>query len=94
MSWLRSIFGNKSPQTAETTKAAQRDYKGFTLAAAPIKEGGQYRLAGVITKEIDGVMREHRFVRADVFSSIDEAEEFALRKAELIVDQSGDKIFD
>ncbi len=94
MSWLRSIFGNKPQQEAGTPKSAGREYKGFMLAAAPIKEGGQFRLAGVITKEIDGAMREHRFVRADVFSSKDEAEEFALRKAELIVDQSGDKIFD
>jgi hypothetical protein len=58
-----------------------------------MKEGGQWRLAGTISKEIGGVAKEHKFIRADLFSSKDEAEQFAVIKAQLIIDQSGDAIF-
>jgi hypothetical protein len=90
MSWLKKIFGG-----GEATPAvgATRDHKGYTITAAPIKEGGQFRLAGVISKEIGGVVKEHRFVRADLFTSKDEAVQFAFLKGQLIIDQSGDAIF-
>ena len=72
---------------------AAQEYKGYAITATPIKESGQWRLAGVITKEIGGVAKEHRFVRADLFSSKEEAEQFAFVKAQLIIDQSGEGMF-
>ena len=53
---------------------------------APAAIGGDHQL-------VSGVMKEHKFIRADVFSSKDEAEKFAVAKAELIIDQSGEGIF-
>jgi hypothetical protein len=90
MSWLRKIFGGGE---ASPAASATREYKGCTITATPIKESGQFRLAGVITKEIGGVVKEHRFVRADLFTSKDEAVQFAFVKGQLIVDQSGDGMF-
>jgi hypothetical protein len=90
MSWLRKIFGGGE---AAPAAGATREHKGYTITAAPIKEGGQFRLAGVISKEIGGVVKEHRFVRADLFTGKDEAVQFAFMKGELIIDQSGDGIF-
>jgi hypothetical protein len=91
MSWFSGLFGGKSGAKAET--GPSRGYKGFTIIAAPIKESGQFRLAGMISKEIDGVIKEHRFVRADLFTSKDDAIQFAFVKGELIIDQSGEGIF-
>jgi hypothetical protein len=91
MSWLKKIFGG-GDAVASSSGAAQ-EYKGFSITATPIKDGGQWRLSGTITKEIGGVMKEHKFIRADLFSSKDEAEQFAVSKAQLIIDQSGDAIF-
>jgi hypothetical protein len=91
MSWLKKLFGGSGASSPAAGMA--REYKGFSIAAAPIRENGQWRLAGIISKEIGGVRREHRFVRADLFSSKDEAEQFAFMKAELIIDQSGEGIF-
>jgi hypothetical protein len=91
MSFLKKLFGGGAP-AAETGEA--REYKGYTITAMPIKESGQFRLAGTISKEIGGVIKEHRFVRADVFTGKDEAVQFAFMKGELIIDQSGDSIFD
>jgi hypothetical protein len=90
MSFLKRLFGGGASNPAP---AASREYKGYTITAAPMKEGGQFRLAGVISKESGGVAREHRFIRADLFSSKDEAVQFAFMKGELIIDQSGDAIF-
>ncbi len=90
MSWLKKIFGGGEAAPAE---GVLREYKGYLITAAPIKEGGQFRLAGVISKEIDGVRKEHRFIRADLFTSKDETVQFAFMKGELIIDQSGDAIF-
>jgi hypothetical protein len=90
MSWLRKVFGGGE---ASPAAGASREYKGCTITATPIKEGGQFRLAGVISKEIGGVMKEHKFVRADLFTGKDEAIQFAFMKGELIIDQSGEGIF-
>ncbi len=91
MSWLKKIFGGGDG--AGVKAGAAQEYKGYSIVATPIKEGGQWRLAGLITKEIGGVTKEHKFVRADLFSSKDEAEQFAFVKAQLIIDQSGEGIF-
>jgi hypothetical protein len=91
MSWLKKLFGGSG--AADAAAGPSREHKGFTITAAPIKESGQWRLAGVISKEISGVVKEHRFVRADVFTSKDEAVQFAFVKGELIIDQSGEAIF-
>lgn len=34
----------------------------------------------------------HEFVRADVFTSLDDAVEFTIRKAKLIIDQNGSSL--
>ena len=91
MSWLKKIFGGGDGGASKT--GAAQEYKGYAITATPIKESGQWRMAGVITKEIGGVTKEHRFVRADLFSSKDEAEQFAFVKAQLIIDQSGEGMF-
>jgi hypothetical protein len=91
MSFFKKLFGGGE---GKTEAGSSREYKGFTITAAPIKEAGQFRLAGIITKEINGALKEHRFVRADVFTSKDEAVQFAFMKGELIIDQSGEGIFD
>ena len=91
MSFLKKLFGGGDGAGAKP--GAAQEYKGYAITATPIKEGGQWRLAGLITKEIGGVTKEHRFVRADLFSSKDEAEQFAFVKAQLIIDQSGEGMF-
>lgn len=93
MSWLRKIFGGSDAAGKNAGGGPSREHKGFLITATPVKEGGQWRLAGVISKEIDGVLKEHRFVRADLFTGKDEAVQFAFVKGELIVDQSGEGFF-
>ena len=69
-------------------------YKGYLIRAAPYKnDGGQYQIAGSIEREIGGVRKEHRFIRADALASHDDAVKFTLAKAQQIVDLQGERMF-
>lgn len=91
MSFLKRLFGGGE---AKAEVHAAREYKGYVITATPLKEGGQYRLCGVISKDVDGVRKEHRFIRADQFTDKDEVVQFIFAKGELIVDQTGKAMFD
>jgi hypothetical protein len=92
MSFFKKLFGGGGAAVeAKSVKSAE--HKGFIIEAQPYKEGGQFQLAGVISKEIDGVRKEYRYVRADRFTSIDEAAEIALVKGRQIIDEQGENIF-
>lgn len=94
MSFLKSLFGRKSESPAAAPAVLKEiEHKGFLVRAAPYAEAGQYQTAGTIEKLVDGVKKEHRFVRADRFGSADEAADFAITKGRQIVDEQGDRIF-
>jgi len=92
MSFLSALFGGRD--AAKTEKQSEPvEYKGFLIRAAPFKSEGQYQTAGVIEREIDGVKKEHRFIRADAFAAYDDAANFALGKARQMIDLQGERIF-
>ena len=70
------------------------EYKGFVIRAAPYKNNGHYQTAGTIEREIGGVRKEHRFIRADAYASYDDAVTFTLNKARQIIDLQGERIFE
>lgn len=69
-------------------------YQGFTITPEPYRNQGQWQLAARITKEIGGETREHHLVRADLLSDPDEARRHALMKAQRLIDERGDGLFD
>lgn len=91
MSFLKSLFGGRT--AAEAPQALGEDYKGFTIRATPLSVGGEYQLSGQIEKEIGGELKVHTFVRADRMTSREDAVNFALAKARLIVDEQGESVF-
>ena len=95
MSFLKKLFGGGGGSAAQAPAAAAKkmEHKGFVVAATPFKEGGQFQTCGVVSKEIGGVMKEHKFIRADRFQSLDEAIECTLRKGCQIVDEQCDRLF-
>ena len=58
-----------------------------------MKDGSQFRLAGTIAKEIDGVEKSHLLIRADTYPSKESAEEATVAKARRVIDEQGDMIF-
>ena len=96
MSFLKKLFGlgggpsvPAAPQPGPT-----QEHEGFVIEATPFLEGGQHQVCGVIRREIDGVLKEHRFIRADRMASRDDALDMTFRKARQIIDERRGKIFD
>jgi len=89
---LKSVFGGGGSKP--TTPAAEPiEYKGYQIIAEPVSEGGQYRTAGRITKEISGELKESRFIRADNNGDIDASVEHCIYKGKQIIDEQGDSLF-
>lgn len=95
MSFFRKLFGGGKDDSAKGPAAAARtiEHKGFTIEARPYKEDGQYQTAGLIFKEIGGQRKEHHFIRADRFQSLEEAADFSLHKGRQLVDEQGERMF-
>ena len=69
------------------------EYNGFTITPVPRPSGGQYNTAGLITREIDGEVKTHQFIRADTHAGREEAIRHSLTKAKQIIDEQGDRLF-
>jgi hypothetical protein len=70
------------------------EYNGFRIRPDPFVDEGQYQTAGVIEKDTDTGLKEHRFVRAEKHARRDDAAQFAVAKAKQIINEQGDRIFD
>ena len=94
MGFLSKLFGGSGEGSGEPAPAAQETIEGVHVLATPMKEGGQYRLAATLRKEIGGETREHRLIRADLFQSREEAASMAIAKARQVIKEQGDRLFD
>lgn len=96
-SFLSNIFSMFSGggKAAEAPAASIKpvEHAGCIIHPAPIREGSQFRLAGRIEKDVEGETLVRNFVRADVFTSMDDAIEYTVRKAQQIIDQNGPSLF-
>jgi hypothetical protein len=92
MSFLKRLFG-AGTREPEQKAPAEEDYQGYRLVADPQKEEGQFRLAGTIERQVEGEVRTHRLIRADLFTSADDAAAAFFRKARQVIDEQGDRLF-
>ena len=86
---FKSLFGGGSAGSKGSTAADPIEYKGFTIIAEPLNEGGQYRTAGRICKTVDGELSETRFIRADNNADLQSSVEHCVYKAKQIIDEQG-----
>ena len=94
MSFLKRLFGGGSGDApASTAPAKQVEHNGFTISATPYKADGQYQTCGVVSKEIGGVVKEHRFIRADRFAGLDDAVDISIKKGIQLVEEQGERLF-
>lgn len=93
-SFLGRLMGSgetgAAPQEIEEAVA----YKGYTIRPACRQEGSQWITAGVIAKEFEDGVKEQSFIRADVYSSKDDADACSITKGKRIIDEQGDKLFE
>jgi hypothetical protein len=87
--WSRLAGGGGGDEAS----AEPVEYKGYRIRPAPYPNNGQFQTAGVIEKDDEQGVREHRFIRADTHPTRDAAIAFAISKAKQIIDLQGDRIF-
>jgi hypothetical protein len=92
MSFLKRLFGGGGDAPAAPAKEVE--HGGFLIRATPYQENGQWQTCGVIVQDKDGVVREHRFIRADRFPGQDMAADHSISKGRQIIDQEGERMFD
>ena len=93
MSFFRKLFGGGAKDEAQASGPSEA-HEGFTITATPYEASGRWQLCGVISREVDGAVKEHRFIRADTFASREEAEQMVLFKGRQIIDQMGARVLD
>ncbi|OEF11115.1 HlyU family transcriptional regulator [Aliivibrio logei] len=91
MGLFSRIFGSSSSKKEPTITPIE--YHSFLIYPNSEPDNEQFRIAGKITKEINGEIKEHRFIRSDVISSKTNADELMERKSKMLIDQMGDSIF-
>jgi hypothetical protein len=95
-SFFSKLFGfsGGSEKQAQPAAGKTETYADCLIRATPIREGAQYRLAGSIEKATpDGAMKVRNFIRADLFTSEQDAIDSALRKGRQIIDEQRATLF-
>lgn len=89
--FLKKLFGGGSAAPVDVAAKAPDDvHKDIEIRANPMSEaGGQWRIAGTLTKIEGDEKIVRKFVRADMVQSQDEAISASIAKAKMIIDQNG-----
>lgn len=87
-SFLSRLFGKSAPAAPEAVL-----HKDCRIYPDPIREGSGFRVAARIEKDVDGQVKTHQMIRADVHTDLDSAREASLGKARQAIDQLGDELF-
>ena len=96
MSFFKKLFGKTDNKQLDNSSIdnAEIEYQGFMIRATPYENEGQLQSCGVISKTIDGALKQHRFIRADRFTNMNDAVTMVHIKARQIIDEQGERIFD
>jgi hypothetical protein len=89
MSLLSRLFGGG----ASKPKVEAVMHKDFSITPDPMKDGGEFRIAAIIEKEVGGQMKSHRLIRADVLNDYQAACDASVDKAKVMIDQMGEGLF-
>lgn len=87
-SFFSRLFGTSVPAAPKPVL-----HKEFRIFPQPVREGGVYRIAARIEKDIGGVTKTHSLIRADTSPTLDEATGASVNKARQAIDQLGDRLF-
>ena len=92
--FLRNLFGAGAPGAGDQDAANTVEYNGYLIRPAARRQGSQWLTVGVISKAFDADVKEQHFIRADTYSSKQDADACAITKARQIIDEQGDKLFE
>lgn len=91
MSLFSRLFGGGASKPAPEVKP--EEYEGFAIYPEPEKDGGRWRVAARIEKQVDGETLTHMLIRADVLDTPDAAVEVSISKARQVINEQGERLF-
>ncbi len=96
--FLSRILGGPAPSgrdAAGGTAAAPaaEEYNGYTIRPEPFQDRGQWITSGVIEKRFADDVKQHRFIRADMYPGQEAATDASVFKAKQMIDMMGDDVF-
>ena len=93
--FLSRILGGSSASGngGAAAEPAMEEYNGYTIRPTPFQDGAHWITSAVIEKRIDDELKQHRFIRADMYPGREAAESASLFKARQIIDMMGDDVF-
>lgn len=89
--FFAKLFGGGGGKSA--APEAEVEHEGYTIIATPMTDGGQYRLHGTISKNVDGELKSHTLIRADTFPGKEQCAEATIAKAKQVIAEQGNSIF-
>ncbi len=90
---IKALWGRLFGREVAEAAGPATEYNGYRIRPAPYRRQGQYQTCGVIEKEIGGEVKEHRFIRAELHPSREDAIAFSIAKARQIIDEQGERLF-
>ena len=98
LKFLKSIFRRSGGTSATETRNAGItgeiiEYEGFQIQPTPRQAKNGWTTEAVITREIEGELKTHHFIRADTTSDQNGAIELSVTKSKATIDQVGDRLF-
>lgn len=90
--FLRNLIdgGDGAPASVPAEAVSYLDY---TIQPTPQKAANGWQVRAVITRELDGEICSHQFIRADAFSDPQTAIDTTILKAKRTIDEQGDRLF-
>ena len=89
----RILGGSTAGARGADAEPTAEAYNGYTIRPVPFQDGGQWITSAVIEKRFDDVLKEHRFIRADMYPGREAATAASVFKAKQIIDMMGDDVF-
>jgi len=93
MGWLSKLFGASENNTT-AKKGPSEEHEGFVITPMPESRGGQFLTVGEISSTDPADERVHRFIRADMNPSFEQACQHTIIKAKQIIAERGISILD
>mgnify|MGYP000539584069 CR=1 FL=1 len=91
--FFKRLFASAANENEPQGNDPDEVYNDVELFARPVGEGGQWRVAGTLRKQVEGQVVERKFVRADLLPDQETARTMTLAKARMIIDQNGDSLW-
>lgn len=93
MGWIAKIFGAGGDKPAGK-KGPSEEHNGFRITPMPEARGGQYLTVGEIRSLDASDERVHKFIRADMNPSFEQACQHTILKGKQIINERGNSILD